>query len=159
MYKIIDMKKEHIDEIGNWKYEKPYDFYSFDGVNDALYKEFLDGTAFAVLDEDKNLFGYFCFGKSAQVPNDTYGYNEPEFVDIGLGMNPNNCGKGKGLGFMNVGLEFAKEKYGTEKFRLSVANFNKRAIKLYENLGFEKIISFDRTFTSGVTTFDVMLKK
>ncbi|AZN41214.1 hypothetical protein [Paenibacillus albus] len=42
---------------------------------------------FAVFDRHANLFGFFCSGISAQVPNDEYRYDD-NFIDIGLGMKP-----------------------------------------------------------------------
>ena len=37
---------------------------------------------------------------------------------------------------MQAGLAFGREKYHAERFRLSVAAFNRRAIKAYEKCGF-----------------------
>ena len=36
-------------------------------------------------------------------------------------------------------MEHAKNKYGSQKFRLTVADFNIRAIKTYEKVGFKEI--------------------
>ena len=63
-------------------------------------------------------------------------------VDIGLGMKPNITGNGFGLQFVNAGLAFSKEKYGCKYITLSVATFNKRAIKVYKRAGFEAVGTF-----------------
>ena len=57
-------------------------------------------------------------------------------LDIGLGMIPALCGKGEGYSFMKSGLDFAKTKFNTKQFRLIVAIFNIRAIRVYEKIGF-----------------------
>lgn len=74
---------------------------------------------FAVI-ENKELIGFYCY---TQISSDT--------IDIGLGMKPSFTGKGQGLGFLEAGLDFAKSLYHPEKLMLSVAAFNKRAIKVY----------------------------
>lgn len=50
-------------------------------------------------------------------------------------MNPALCGQGKGLYFVNAGLTFVREKFAVTGFRLTVAAFNQRAIKVYEKPG------------------------
>ena len=81
MYRIVEMEKEHVDQISTWQYDAPYEIYSMEKCDD-IYDEFLDGSAFAVLDQENKLFGYFCFGSNAQVPNDTKAYNDHGFIDI-----------------------------------------------------------------------------
>ncbi|MEN6313626.1 MAG: GNAT family N-acetyltransferase [Clostridiaceae bacterium] len=132
---IIPMTNNYAVEISNWKYENQYSIYSFQ-QNDDTFKELMNGDYYAYLDLNNNLLGYFCFGKSARIPTvepDTYNL---EMLDIGLGMMPSLCGKGKGYSFMKAGLDFAKNKFNTKCFRLTVAIFNKRAICLYEHTGF-----------------------
>jgi RimJ/RimL family protein N-acetyltransferase len=46
------------------------------------------------------------------------------------------CGKGYGLPFLNRGLDYAEQALSTRSFRLSVAAFNERAVKVYQKAGF-----------------------
>ena len=78
------------------------------------------------------MLGYFCFGKSAQIPIDKSDVYTEDALDIGLGMKPPLCGKGLGFSFLNAGIDFAQNKFQPNKYRLTVASFNKRAIRLYE---------------------------
>lgn len=47
---------------------------------------------------------------------------------------PDLCGLGGA--FLSLCLRFAQETYGASRFRLSVAAFNQRAIKVYQKAGF-----------------------
>ena len=51
-------------------------------------------------------------------------------------MEPRRCGKGEGTAFMQAGLAFAAETFPPKQLRLVVASFNRRAIHLYQKLGF-----------------------
>lgn len=142
---IRPIEKEDALIISKWQYPEPYSIYSFDG-SERCINELLDGSYYSVFNDSGELIGYFCFGVSAQVPvgNNFGAYSQPDFVDIGLGMNPAFCGQGKGLEFFYKGLDFARERFSNNKFRLTVATFNKRAIRVYENAGFKKEILFER---------------
>lgn len=159
-YKINEMTIEQAKNIATWQYDGIYRLYSGEGSEDAI-SEYLNGTYFSVMDESDALVGFFCYGQGAQVPtgNDYHAYDELNFLDVGLGMKPELCGQGRGYEFFQTGLEFGKERFNTDKFRLTVASFNERAIKLYENLGFVKTVVFDRNSNPGKVTFIVMEKK
>ncbi|WLR59437.1 GNAT family N-acetyltransferase [Guptibacillus hwajinpoensis] len=149
------MTLEKAREIQTWTYDEPYSLYSFTGDQEELL-ELMNGSYFYVIDDKRNLIGYFCYGESGQVPAghqvDAY---EENFIDIGLGLHPNQTGKGTGLAFLKVGLAYAIEKYGFSDLRLTVASFNRRAIKVYERAGF----TFEKSFAKGSTNFNIMIKR
>ena len=132
---IMPMTIDHAAQISNWTYENEYSIYSFQQNNDTI-KELMNGDYYICLDLNDNLVGYFCVGKSAQIPTDEKDTYILEMLDIGLGMIPALCGKGEGYSFMKSGLDFAKNKFNTKQFRLTVATFNIRAIRVYEKIGF-----------------------
>lgn len=156
-YFIKEMSKNYAIDISNWTYKEPYNIYNGDR-SDEFIQELLDGSYFAVLDEKDKLVGFYCFGIAAQVPSGTQYqvYDDISFVDIGLGMRPDLCSKGKGYDFFLKGLEFAQKKFLTKKFRLTVTLFNKRAIRLYERIGFRKVVAFERKKLDGGMAFLVM---
>lgn len=153
--RIHSMTLEKAREIQTWTYDEPYSLYSFTGDQEELL-ELMNGSYFYVIDDKRNLIGYFCYGESGQVPAghqvDAY---EENFIDIGLGLHPNQTGKGTGLAFLKVGLAYAIEKYGFSDLRLTVASFNRRAIKVYERAGF----TFEKSFAKGSTNFNIMIKR
>ncbi|MFJ8355351.1 GNAT family N-acetyltransferase [Bacillus paramycoides] len=135
---IHKLTGEEANEINAWVYEEPYTLYSFSG-DDEVIEELLDGTYYGCCDEKGDLIGYFCFGENAQVPGgrDANLYEGEDVVDIGIGMKPELTGKGMGKTFFQVGIDFATKEFNSKMFRLSVATFNKRAIRLYKTIGFQ----------------------
>jgi [ribosomal protein S18]-alanine N-acetyltransferase len=79
---------------------------------------------YGVWSEAGELVGTFMFTKLGSV------------IELGLAMRPDLTGKGLGLEFVRAGLAFAKQRFSPASFRLDVAAFNKRAIKVYTRAGF-----------------------
>ena len=152
---IEKMSENNAKYILTWKYEKPYDFYNNDVTAENL-KEMQDGSYYALLNAQNDVVGFFCIGENAQVPiGHQLGVYVDDFVDMGLGMHPNLIGKGNGTAFCSNIIQFIEKQYVGKSIRLTVANFNKRAIHLYEKLGFVKVAQF----TSNITEFMTMIKK
>lgn len=137
------MTQEQAEEIASeWHYEGDYSFYDMDADPEDL-EEFLDPEqrkdSYFTVTLDREVIGFFSF---TQTSDDT--------IDIGLGMKPDLTGNGRGHQFLKAGLEFAEAAYSPEKITLSVAAFNKRAIKVYKNIGFQEIKRFEQA-TNGST--------
>ncbi|WMJ88651.1 hypothetical protein [Anaerocolumna sp. MB42-C2] len=64
---IIPMSIVYASQISEWIYENEYSIYTFH-QNDDTVKELMKGEYYACLDRYNDLLGYFCFGKSAQIP-------------------------------------------------------------------------------------------
>ncbi len=129
-YLFRQMDDADAREISVWRYEPPYDFYDATADPDDL-AELLDperrrGVYFSVRDEENRLVGFFQFEKKDGT------------VDVGLGLRPGLTGKGLGAEFVLSGLAFAREWFSPERFTLSVAAFNARAIGVYERAGFRR---------------------
>ncbi len=139
------MNEEDAQAIMSWHYEEPYAIYNMDSdLEDTA--EMLDRRSphYAVRDEQGELIGFFSFGTSAQPwdTNEPALYTENKTIDVGLGMRPDLTGKGLGLAFVNAGLAFAREQFAPEYFRLFVLTFNERAIRIYEQAGFQRVRVF-----------------
>jgi [ribosomal protein S18]-alanine N-acetyltransferase len=141
------MSEEEAKEIATWRYEPPYSFYDASADADDLAlllgKESREGTYFSAFAEDA-LAGFFSF------------QSEMEDVIIGLGLRPDLTGRGHGLEFVEAGMAFARERFGATRFRLSVATFNERAIRVYERAGFIRVRTFSHETNGGVYPFLVM---
>ncbi|MCM3086819.1 GNAT family N-acetyltransferase [Bhargavaea ginsengi] len=145
------MSEQESKEITGWAYLPPYDFYNMNGEGAEELGEyeavFVDGL----------LIGFFCTGAEARVPAG-YGagaYPEEDgIIDIGLGMKPELTGQGGGQAFVSFILDHLRAIRSPAAFRLTVADFNERAIRLYRKAGFRET----GTFTRGDTRFIVMTK-
>ena len=132
---ITPMTEEDAHRIASWHYDAPYDFYDMDNDPDDL-AELLNpqnwkDVYFSVQDEQNELIGFFSYRR---VNNET--------VEIGLGLRPDCTGKGFGSTFVCSGVTFAQTHRGYRKVRLSVATFNRRAIRVYEQVGFVPVETF-----------------
>jgi RimJ/RimL family protein N-acetyltransferase len=116
----------------------------------------LSNSYYAVVDMNRRLIGFFCLGKPAQVPNVLFPviYSE-NMIDIGLGLQPEWTGRGMGYLFFSFILHHVQLGFPNMPLRLTVASFNKRAIRLYKKAGFIETVCFDK----GQSTFLVMVKK
>lgn len=125
-----------IEDILTWKYDGEYSFY-----DNSIQKEKIDwikgfinsGNDFSIYNEHNELVGNCSF------------YNIDENFCIGVQMRPELTGKGFGTEFARSIVNFGKEKYNLSHIDLTVAAFNKRAIKVYEKLGFKIIEEFVNT--------------
>ena len=136
--------------IAQWRYEPPYSFYDATADPDDLAlllgEETREGTHFSAFGEDDELVGFFSF------------HREGDDVIVGLGLRPDLTGRGLGLAFVEAGLAFARERFGPGRFRLSVATFNERAIRVYERAGFEPLRTYDHETNGGVHPFLEMVR-
>ena len=141
---IRQMHEAEAQQIAAWRYEGPYAFYDADAdAGDLallLNAEHREGRYFSAFAEDE-LVGFFGFGRDGGD------------VVVGLGLRPDLTGRGLGLGFLEAGLDFARERFEPSGFRLAVATFNKRAIRVYERAGFVRLRTYDHETNGGVYRF------
>jgi [ribosomal protein S18]-alanine N-acetyltransferase len=122
-------------DISTWKYEGEYCFYNNDKTEAKkewalnIHKE---KDAFVIYNEENELIG-----------NCSFDYDEDDCKYIlGVQMKPEITGKGMGTEIVKAILNFGRQTYNFESIELFVAKFNKRAIRVYEKLGFNKTDEF-----------------
>jgi [ribosomal protein S18]-alanine N-acetyltransferase len=148
-------------EVLAWHYEAPYDIYNIYNADPAHIEESVAGLVdpanqyFVASDAEGRILGYCCFGPDARVPGGDY--RDPDWLDVGLGMRPDLTGQGRGLVFFSAVLDFGRERLGARRYRLSVAAFNGRAIRVYERAGFREAGRFRRGGRTDDLEFVVML--
>jgi RimJ/RimL family protein N-acetyltransferase len=160
-FRFTPMAAEDVHQIMTWRYEGPYSVYNWQEKDDPA--ELLDRRSpyFAVRDERGELIGFFTYGSSAYVwgSGEPHLYSEGKTITIGLGLRPDLTGRGLGLAFVEAGLDFAREHFAPERFRLYVLSFNERAIRIYKRAGFERAGVYVQHNPSGDREFLEMRRK
>ena len=152
VYKIEKLSQPNALEIANnWKYPGSYAFYDMTADKEdyeVFISEATRGNQYYQLLKEEVLIGFLAY----ELIENT--------VDIGIGMKPSMTGKGQGLEFLNVCIEYLIHKHSNIKeITLAVASFNKRAIKVYEKLEFKEVESFKQNTNGGIYDFIKMRRK
>ncbi|HRQ41364.1 MAG TPA: GNAT family N-acetyltransferase [Chloroflexota bacterium] len=131
-----------------WQYEPPYAIYSLgDGrTNPDILAEaadyFLDPVYrfYSMLDADSGkLTAVVSYGLDGQVPGGDY---SEEALDIGFAVRPDLTGQGLGGDFVGAAINFAIYTFHPGKLRVTIADFNRRARRVWEKHGFQPVQTF-----------------
>jgi len=149
MYTFKAMTQELAElMIKEWKYPGMFSLYNYENEKDSLLDESLWGKSkFAVFNDDE-LIGELTIdffdvtdGKDEYVTRDFYQSNKELDYEMwfGFGLKPDLTSKGLGQQFVEECMQFALSfnNYEGPYIRLAVSEFNERAIKVYQRLGFE----------------------
>jgi [ribosomal protein S18]-alanine N-acetyltransferase len=134
---VDEWSEEHARTASAWHYEPPFDFYDLDSDPDDAAELFDPGFRpryRAVLGADGSLEGFWYFRPDG------------DEVEVGLGLRPDLTGRGLGRAFAEAALDYARREWAPRRFRLFVAAWNARAIRVYERLGFEEVERETRVF-------------
>lgn len=139
---------EDLPVLLTWQYEPPYDIYSLgDGRTDptALAEAtdyFLDPVYnfFSVVDANSGeLTAVVSYGLDGQVSGGDY---SQEALDIGMAVCPDLTGHGLGSQFAGAAITFAWHTFQPLRLRVTIADFNERARRVWEKHGFRPGQSF-----------------
>ena len=136
-----------------WRYEPPYEVYSLDHPPSpaelaylleptSAYHQILDSTLDESFDLNKRMMGFCSFGEDGQVPGGDYSLDG---LDIGMGMRPDLTGRGHGNIFVDAVCAFALATYKPVMLRVTVAEFNTRAQRVWQQAGFVEVERFGRS--------------
>lgn len=134
-FRIEPMTDHSAREYLGWKYQPPYDVYNVSPAHyEEAYQEIFRGKArhFTVFSNEE-MIGVYKYT------------NQNGVMEISLGLTPSLTGMGMGSRFVQTCLDFALDrlKFKGNKFILKVAEFNQRAIRVYENMGFKETFRED----------------
>ncbi len=142
MYHIKKMSQDSAEAIAQqWQYPGEYAFYDMtadpEDYKELVTSELRQENYFEVLEKGQ-LIGFFCID-----------LQEEQTCEFGLGLRPDLTGKGFGKVFLAEILQFIQEQYGIRNFKLAVATFNQRAIRLYEQTGFRSLEIYQQATNGG----------
>ncbi|MCH1641569.1 GNAT family N-acetyltransferase [Paenibacillus timonensis] len=145
-FRIVPMEEAHGAEICTWRYDSPYDIYSWlpwDQMK-ALDVEFGNPAIRAeqyvsVLNEAGELAGFAQYFPMEGVTR------------LGIGMKPDLCGHGLGKLFVRTIVEEAQRRKPDNQIDLEVLTWNTRAIRAYQNAGFTITDLYEKMTPGGVS--------
>jgi len=143
--------EDDVREVYVWEYEPPYHIYNMysefsaaDEMDEAvayfLRPEYAFHTIF--VEGSGELVGICSFGVDGQVPGGDYG---AEALDIGMAVKPEWTGCGLGIQFVSTVTAFAQQTFQPPMLRVTIAEFNRRAQKVWQRAGFMETSRFQAT--------------
>lgn len=126
------MTSDFAIDIVSWRYQPPYDYYDMVGGTPEFLTDPANGY-FALVNDTGELIGFRSFGPDGRVPGGSY---DSAALDTGGGLRPDLTGQGLGRRAIGVGLEFGRQRFAPSAFRITVAAFNQRALRVVTSLGF-----------------------
>ncbi|WP_454055224.1 GNAT family N-acetyltransferase [Clostridium sp. Marseille-Q7071] len=139
--------KSDIEDILTWKYDGIYSFY-----DNSIQKEKIEWIESCINSDDN----FSIYNEQNELVGNCSFYYIEEFFCLGVQMRPELTGKGFGTEFVRAIINFGKKKYNLSYIDLTVAKFNKRAIKVYEKLGFKIIEEIVNTIRGNDYDFLIM---
>jgi RimJ/RimL family protein N-acetyltransferase len=141
-------------EALKWRYPPPYDFYNPpDEITEEMIAALFEPASpqYGVFDGGDQLIGLIGTGPDAQVPGGDY---SAPAVDIGIGINPDHCGRGLGREVVSAFIAFLEARDGPSTYRATIAAFNQRSLKTFTHLGFTE----SSRFQSGPTAWAIVTR-
>jgi ribosomal-protein-alanine N-acetyltransferase len=147
-FSFLNMDRMAADIVAEWRYPGVYAFYDLwsdaEDLAELLDQTRWEGEYFRV-DRGGRLTGFWHVKPSSG-----------EAREVGLGLAPELTGQGLGAAFVRAGVDFTVTVTGCPVVSLHVAEFNRRAISVYERVGFRTIGSSVRETPRGALQFLLM---
>ena len=136
--RVEEWTESHASEVAGWRYDPPYDFCDLasDPADEAAMRDPSQGDHYraVIAGEAERLDAFWYFDWRGDV------------VEVGIGLRPELTGRGRGESFLSAQLAYAAGNWHPAAFRLFVAAWNERTIRLYERFGFREVGRETRSF-------------
>lgn len=145
------LTEEMAREVCTWHYEGIYAVYDFADWDVVVQNCWSLADA---EEREANFIGFY-------VNDEMIGFGRIEFTDgkvqLGIGLHPDQCGKGYGMDCMNALVKESFCRYGHNvTIGLEVRRFNKRAIKCYEKCNFTTKSTYMKETLHGFIAYNYM---
>lgn len=149
---ITSMTTEHARAISEWKYPPPYNIYEWMPWNqmEELHIEFGD----PILREEQYAS---IINSKGELCGFTQFFPLEGVTRLGIGLHPELCGQGMGETFVQSIVHEAITRKPQDEIDLEVLTWNTRAIKAYQNAGFEITDTYERMTPDGSKPFHCMV--
>ena len=148
---FFPLQRDQALAIISWRYPPPYDVYNLD-QEDLAHLLNPQNAFFALMQTDHTLAGFCSFGPDGQVSGGNY---DATALDIGMGLHPDLIGRGQGRHYAIAVARYGSSQFGAQRLRVTIATFNIRAQRFWQQLGFEPVEQFCRT--GSHQTFVIMV--
>ena len=146
------LSEDDKQQICSWKYEGEYEMYNLPPYDEMREQQ----IGFCNPKSEKN---YFAFLDGDVLAGFVNILEEQTEVFIGIGVNPNLCGKHYGRNILQTAYEISKQRYPDKPLYLEVRTWNTRAVKCYQRAGFHiDGEPFELTTGIGTGTFYRMVR-
>ena len=149
-YVLAILNEDYAKEICTWKYDENYSVYNLSDWDlvvengwDLAIKEKRESDFVAIL-SDNELIAY---GRLTVIQDKAF---------IGIGLKPSLCGQGIGGNVMKLLIEECRNRFPDCLIALEVRIFNRRAVRCYENIGFEIKRKYSKDTLTGNAEFYLM---
>lgn len=123
------LTESHKREICAWQYEGDYAIYNLPPYETMAQNQ----SGFANPNRANNYLGW---SENDELIGYTNFSEKTDGIYLGIGVRPDQCGKGYGQMITKFASEIAQERYKNKPVCLEVRTWNKRAIRCYERAGF-----------------------
>lgn len=150
LFETCILSENQAKEICEWKYEGKYSIYNFSDWSIVVE----NGWDLSIREKrEQEYIGILLNNELI-----AYGriFTEVDNIFLGIGLKPSFCGKGLGSPTMLKLIEIAKMRYPGKKIMVEVRDFNQRAKKCYESIGFVVIDYYWKDTISGGDHFYLM---
>ncbi|BAY43020.1 hypothetical protein SAMD00079811_05980 [Scytonema sp. HK-05] len=143
-FQFHPLTRKEATELISWRYDRPLDIYNIKVDTDSLQNTvdfFVDpkNSYFAISSDLHEFTAFCCIGADAQVPGGDYSLDA---LDIGLGIRPELTSQGLGSPIAIATIDYAKQSFSPQRLRVTIAAFNFRALKVWQNLAFLPVQRF-----------------
>ncbi len=141
---LCSLSVEDAEQVLSRRYPPPYDIYdAAPGSHEETVRFLSDPTSgyFGIRNAQDALEAFCCLGLDAQVPGGDY---SDDALDAGLGLRPDLTGHGRGSTYVEALLQFAVRQFSPRAVRVTVAQFNLRALRVWRRAGFTEQDTFRR---------------
>lgn len=130
--RVAPMGQDAAESVAGWHYQGAYRFYDFaadpDDLDEILCAESRAGRYFRADLPSGGLVGFIEMSVSAD-----------SGTEIGLGLRPDLTGHGLGETYVRAVCAWCAKNSASDPLVMKVAEFNQRAIKVYERAGFRTV--------------------
>jgi [ribosomal protein S18]-alanine N-acetyltransferase len=127
---VRPMTVDEAEQVATWRYSGAWSIYNLESAQSLID----DLPSYYSIVFGENLIGFYCIGEEARVPGMT---EEPATLDLGVGMDPVQVGRGHGAAFGQAVLSYLSQTHPDKVLRAVLQCWNERSLQLTHRLGFE----------------------